>query len=214
MKRESPHILQLEYDVHPGVALVQKWVAELPAKTGRTLEQWGELVGELPHQSAQEKREFLKKKHHIGTNAAWWIVEYAEGQPTWDADPETYLACAQEYVQNMFSGKRAELLPILEIVADVARTLGDDVRICPCKTIVPFYRQRVFAEIKPSTQTRVDLSLALDSALQEQGCLKRNDVKIRNGDRLTHSIALHKPSDFHREAQDWLRRAYERDAET
>jgi hypothetical protein len=26
------------YSVHPGVAMVQKWMAELPAKTGRSLE--------------------------------------------------------------------------------------------------------------------------------------------------------------------------------
>ena len=26
------------YDVHPGVAMVQKWVAELKSKTGRSLE--------------------------------------------------------------------------------------------------------------------------------------------------------------------------------
>ena len=32
------------YDVHPGVAMVQKWVAELKPKTGRSLEQWVALV--------------------------------------------------------------------------------------------------------------------------------------------------------------------------
>src|SRR3954471_22152927 len=28
------------YSVHPGIAMVQKWVAELNEKTGRTLDQW------------------------------------------------------------------------------------------------------------------------------------------------------------------------------
>ena len=32
------------YDVHPGVAMVQKWIAELPAKTGRSLDDWIALV--------------------------------------------------------------------------------------------------------------------------------------------------------------------------
>jgi hypothetical protein len=32
------------YAVHPGVAMMQKWIAELKSKTGRTLEEWGELV--------------------------------------------------------------------------------------------------------------------------------------------------------------------------
>ena len=30
----------ITYAVHPGVAMVQKWVAELKQKTGRTLEEW------------------------------------------------------------------------------------------------------------------------------------------------------------------------------
>lgn len=28
------------YGVHPGVAMVQKWVSELKEKTGRSLEEW------------------------------------------------------------------------------------------------------------------------------------------------------------------------------
>src|SRR5207253_742846 len=32
------------YSVHPGVAMVQKWIADLPAKTGRTLEEWIALI--------------------------------------------------------------------------------------------------------------------------------------------------------------------------
>ncbi len=28
------------YSVHPGVAMVQKWIEELPGKTGRSLEEW------------------------------------------------------------------------------------------------------------------------------------------------------------------------------
>jgi hypothetical protein len=28
------------YGVHPGVAMVQKWIRDLPGKTGRTLEEW------------------------------------------------------------------------------------------------------------------------------------------------------------------------------
>jgi hypothetical protein len=32
------------YDVHPGVAMVQKWVTELKPKTGHSLEEWIALV--------------------------------------------------------------------------------------------------------------------------------------------------------------------------
>ncbi len=32
------------YSVHPGVAMMQKWIKELPAKTGRSLDEWIELT--------------------------------------------------------------------------------------------------------------------------------------------------------------------------
>jgi hypothetical protein len=32
------------YGVHPGHAMVQKWVAELKEKTGRSVEEWVALI--------------------------------------------------------------------------------------------------------------------------------------------------------------------------
>jgi len=196
------------YDVHPGVAMVQKFVAELPGKTGKPLEEWGELVDAQALDTAAEKRDFLRKKHGFGTNAAAWIVEYTDGQPTWDADPDSYLVCADGFVDDMYSGDREHLRPIFEKLVEVGRTLGDDVKVCPCKTMVPLYRGRVFAEIKPSTKTRLDLSLALTPDVPEQGKLKRNEQRIKKGDRLTHVVALEKLGDLTAEVRKWLATAY------
>ena len=56
------------------------------------------------------------------------------------------------------SGATREALRALhDRIIELGVSLGDDVRICPCKTIVPLYRKHVFAEIKPA--------LALFSAL-------------------------------------------------
>ena len=68
------------YDVHPGVAMVQKWVAELKGKTGRSLEEWLALVKKEGPKNEKERREWLKTKHKLGTNSAWWIAERADGK--------------------------------------------------------------------------------------------------------------------------------------
>jgi hypothetical protein len=44
MRKASAASKQSLYDVHPGVGMVQKWVAELKRKTGRSLEEWIALV--------------------------------------------------------------------------------------------------------------------------------------------------------------------------
>lgn len=44
-KASTPSI----YGVHPGVAMVQKWMEDLPTKTGRSLEEWIQLVQKSGH---------------------------------------------------------------------------------------------------------------------------------------------------------------------
>jgi uncharacterized protein DUF5655 len=64
-------------------------------------------------------------------------------------------------VDAMFSGGKAPLRPIYEELLGFGLSFGSDVKACACKTIVPFYRKHVFAQLKPSTRSRLDLGLAL-----------------------------------------------------
>src|SRR5207244_5835376 len=107
------------------------------------------------------RREWLKQQG-LGTNYAWWIAENASGNATWEAgDPDAYLEAADRYVEEMFNGPKAGLRPIYEELLRLGRSIGKDVKACPCKTIVPLYRKHVFAQIKPTTNMRIDMGLAL-----------------------------------------------------
>jgi hypothetical protein len=68
------------YTVHPGVAIVQKWIEELPGKTGRSLEEWIALTKKSGPATEKERREWLKKEHKLGSNSAAWIAERLEGK--------------------------------------------------------------------------------------------------------------------------------------
>ena len=198
------------YDVHPSVAMVQKWTAELPAKTGRSLDEWAELVRRAPLATNAEKRDWLKREYGHGTNTAWWIVEYSQGSATWDGDPGQYLKSAAGYVDAMFAAKGKEWQrPVFEAVVAFARSLGPDVKVCPCKTIVPLYRNRVFAELKPATKTRLELALVLGE-VPFAGRLRVNP-RAKGNDRLRHLIALTGESDFDAAAKKWLAAAYKAD---
>jgi hypothetical protein len=61
----------------------------------------------------------------------------------------------------MFSGPKAGLRPIYAALLKLGLGLGKDAKASPCKTMVPLYRKHVFAQIKPTTQTRIDLGFAL-----------------------------------------------------
>jgi hypothetical protein len=198
------------YSVHPGVAMVQKWIVDLPAKTGKTLEQWLQLIKEQGPPTERERREWLKKEYNLGTNTAWWLAERAVGKDTWDDDPEAYLKQAVVYVEEMFAGTKAALRPIYDELLRLGLSLGEDVKACPCKTIVPLYRRFVFAQIKPATQKRIDLGLSLRE-IRATGRLI-DTGGLAKGDRITHRIPITSLAEIDDEVKQWLKAAYDADA--
>src|SRR3989441_9961786 len=92
------------YGVHPGVAMTQKWIAELKQKTGRTLEEWLRLIKKEGPPTEQERRDWLKTKYGLGTNSAWWLAESSFGKGEEIGDPDQYLRAAEKYVEAMFAG--------------------------------------------------------------------------------------------------------------
>jgi hypothetical protein len=200
------------YDVHPGVAMVQKWIAELPEKTGKSLEQWLEFIKKNGPANEKEQRAWLKEKHGLGTNTAWWLAERASGTDMGmtEEDPEAYLRMAEVQVEEMFAGPKAALRPIYDALLKLGRALGKDVKVCPCKTIVPFYRTHVFAQIKPTTRTRIDLGLALKDTPFTERLLDTGGLAKK--DRITHRIGLTSLTEIDDEVKRWLKTAYDRDA--
>jgi len=197
------------YSVHPGVLMVQKWVTELKAKTGRSLDEWIKLIKKNGPKGEEARRDWLKSEHGLGTNTAWWLAERAEGKGAESSDPDLYLKSAEQDVEKMFSGKKAALRPIYEALLKLGLKTGKEAKACPCQTIVPLYRNHVFAQIKPTTQTRIDMGFAL-------GDMKPTGRLIDTGgfakkDRITHRIAISSVDDIDDEVTHWLKVAYDRD---
>jgi hypothetical protein len=198
------------YSVHPGVAMMVKWVAELPEKTGRSLEQWIALVKKEGPPTEAERRGWLKQEHGLGTNASWWIAERAAGKGSEDSNPEEYLKAAEGWVEEMFSGSKAGLRPLYDQLLKLGLGIGKDAKACPCKTIVPLYRNHVFAQLKPTTRTRLDLGLALGNRKATGRLIDTGGFAKK--DRITHRIPISSPADIDEEVKRWLKTAYDLDA--
>ena len=198
------------YGVHPGVALTQKWIAELKQKTGRSLDEWLRLIKKSGPKDEKTRRDWLKSEYGLGSNSAWWLAERAEGKSTEVGDPDEYLKAAEGYVETMLSGSKAALRPIYNEILKAGLKIGKDAKACPCQTIVPLYRHHVFAQIKPTTTKRVDIGFAL-------GDMKPTGRLIDTGgfakkDRITHRIPLESTNDIDDEVKHWLKVAYDLDA--
>src|ERR1700733_3836144 len=197
------------YSVHPGVAQTQKWIKDLPAKTGLSLEEWLELTRKSSARTEQERRDWLKKEHNLGTNPAAWMAGRLEGKNKKEDSPEAYLKTAAEWVEAQYAGPRAALRPLYEQLLKLGFSIGEDVKACPCKTMVPFYRNHVFAQIKPSTNTRIDLGLALGSTKAPKRLINTGGYEKK--DRITHRLEVKSKADIDDELKKWLKKAYELD---
>jgi hypothetical protein len=197
------------YDLHPSVAMVQGLIAGLKAKTGRTLEEWTRLVKKEGPADEKQRREWLKSKHGLGTNYAAWIAGHSVGKGE-DGNPEKYLVSADQYVEKMFSGPKAGMLPIYDALLKLGRSLGKDVKVCPCQTMVPLFRNHVFAQIRPAARNRIDLGLALKDTKTPRRLFDTGGFAKK--DRITHRIEISSIKDIDDEVRRWLKKAYEMDA--
>lgn len=200
--------VKASYDIHPSLAMFQSSLAGLKQKTGRTLDEWTKFVEKEGPPTEKERREWLKREHGLGMNYAWWIAERSVGKGD-DGTPETYLKQADEHVEKMYSGAKQALRPIYDELLALGRSLGKDVKVCPCQTMVPLYRKHVFAQIKPTTRTRIDLGLALKDTKVPKRLIDTGGLAKK--DRITHRIEITSVKDIDAEVKKWIKTAYEMD---
>jgi hypothetical protein len=189
------------YSLHPGFAMEAASFLKLQERTGKSLDEWVKIVKKSGPLAEKERREWLKKEHGFTTNYAWWVAERAEGKGgADDYDPDAY-------VDAMFAGSKAPMRPAYEALLEICLALGTDVKACPCQTIVPLYRKHVFAQLKPSTRTRIDLGLALKDRKATGPLIDTGGFAKK--DRITHRVEITSIKNIDATVRKWLKLAYD-----
>jgi Domain of unknown function (DUF5655)/Domain of unknown function (DUF4287) len=190
------------------MAMLQAIVKNLKDKTGKSLDEWTALLKKQGPATVPEQKAWLKEKYGLGGSSVGVIVDHARGADE-EFQPEAYLRNAPKYVDELFSGPRAHLRAICDELIALATTFGDDVKVSPCKTFVPLYRNHVFGQINPTTQTRVDLGLALGDAKTSKRLIDTGGLAKK--DRITRRVELTSVKDIDAEVKKLLKSAYDRD---
>ncbi len=193
------------YSLHPSFEYEASGLANLPKRTGRSLDEWIAVIKADGPATESARRAWLKAEHGFTSNYALWVAARVDGQG-W---PEDYDPVGM--VEAMFAGPKAALKPLYDQLLAIGLSIGSDVRVCPCQTIVPLYRNHVFAQIKPTTETRIDLGLALGKAPDLPARLI-DTGGLAKGDRITHRIAVTLIQEIDNELKHWLNTAYRLDA--
>ena len=199
------------YAVHPAIEYANTIIRNIPEKTGRSVDEWAALIRAHDSDDPRALRAWLKSAHGIGMTTGSILVDLALGEAAENVDPQAYLAAAPTYIDAMYAGPKSALRPIHDALLALGRSFGADVRVCPCRTIVPLYRNHVFAEIKPTTRTRVDFGLALKGASPKPIRRLIDTGGLAKGNRITNRFAIESVDQIDDTVRRWAGIAYELD---
>ena len=177
----------------------QTMIDNLPAKTGKALDEWLTLLGPAGLSRHGEIVKLLKSEHGVTHGFANLIAhryrEQASGGPAADDD----------LVAKQYAAAKAGLRPIYDAVVAAARRFGSDVEIAPKKTYVSLRRSKQFALIQPSTRDRVDLGINLKSVEPTA----RLEASGSFNAMVSHRVRLTEPKDVDKDVKQWLKAAYD-----
>ncbi|MFK7803386.1 MAG: DUF4287 domain-containing protein [Anaerolineae bacterium] len=174
---------------------LQTMINNMPEKTGKSLEEWFQLLEKESFEKHSMILKFLKTNHGVTHGFANTIAALFKERN----EP------AKDLVETQYEGKES-LKPIYDLLISTVENFGDDITITPKKSSVSVIRKKQFALIKPATKTRIDLGLKLKD-IQVQGRLESSGPF---GTMCTHRIQLKSVADIDEEVNKWLALAYEK----
>lgn len=133
--------------------MVQAIVDGMPAKTGKTAEQWVEVLKKDGPEGHKAQVDWLKIEHGLGHMQASLVAEFLKHGGNVYADGD-------RLIDKLFSGKSAPIRPLYDRLAKEITALGSDVKMWPAQTMVASRRNKKFAEARPGKGV-LEIRLAL-----------------------------------------------------
>lgn len=172
-------------------------VANLEARTGRSLADWVAVVRETGLDKHGAIVGHLKTVHGLSHGYANLIAltHLREGEPE-----------GEDLVHTQYRGKE-NLRPVYDAIVTAVTGFGDDVELAPKKTGVSLRRAKQFALITPASRSRVDLGINIRHAAPSERL-------VEVGGMCTHKVAVTDAGEVDAQLIEWLRVAYEQAGRT
>jgi predicted transport protein len=174
----------------------QSMIDNLPASTGRSLEEWFAVLDGTHLTKHTELMNHLKQDHGVSHGFANGIVlRYRErgSVPANDGD----------LVAQQYAGAKTALRPIYDAIVAAVTEFGPDVEVAPKRTAVSLRRSKQFAVVEVPSAKRVQLGIQLKGDPVTERLLAGNAM-------CSHKVNLTDVRDVDDEVVDWLRAAYGR----
>jgi len=167
----------------------------VPGKTGKSLNEWHEILKKSSLEKHGQLVNYLKKDHGVTHGFANLIVAKFLGSDS---------RSKSDLVTQQYSGGKADLRPIYDALVKAIVRFGEDVELAPKKSYVSLRRKKQFGLIQPSTKTRVDVGLTL-TGIKATKRLEKSGIF---NSMVSHRVRLSDIGDVDMQLVNWLRDAY------
>ncbi len=176
----------------------QTQIANIEKNTGKTLQQWIEIVNKSGFAKHGELVNFLKEIHGFTHGNANTVVHFAKQSHAGAAEN------SDDLITEQYKGKE-NLKPWYDkIMAEISK-FGKDVEAAPKKAYVSLRRKKQFGLIQPSTKDRLDIGLNI-KGVEPSGIVE--DGKKWNA-MCTHRIRIENEETINKDLFNWIKQAYE-----
>lgn len=181
---------------------IETQLKNIQAKTGKTLDQLGDLLRKSGLTKHGELRDFAKRELELGHGDANTLVHVAFKSDGASAAAATG-ASTGDVLAEIYSGPKAALRPIHDaFMAGIARF--GEFEIAPKKGYVSLRRKKQFAMIGPGTKTRVDIGINLKD-------VKGTDRLVEQppGGMCQYKVAVTDVREIDKDLIGWVKQAYD-----
>lgn len=175
----------------------QTMIENLYKNTGKTLEQWIDIVKKQNFAKHGEIVKFLKEQHEFTHGFANLVAHKTKETDAGSAENKDYL------ITKQYTGKE-HFKPIYDKLISEIQTFGNDIEIAPKNAYVSLRRKKQFVTLNPATKTRFEVGINLKGQ-EPKGKLEAE----KPNSMCSHKINLADLKGIDREVIEWIKTAYD-----
>lgn len=175
----------------------QTMLENLHKNTGKTLDQWIEIVRKLKFEKHGEILKFLKEKHAFSHGFANLVALKSRAADAGSVDNK------EELIEKQYKGKEY-LKQIYDKLMNEIQKFGKDIEIAPKNAYVSIRRKKQFVMLQPATKTRFEIGINLKG---RQPTGKLEAITTANA-MCSHKINVTDMKEIDKEVIEWIKAAY------
>lgn len=172
-------------------------IENLQKNTGKSLDEWIQVVQSQNFQKHGEILKFLKENHGFTHGFANLVAHKTLKSDAGSADD------TDELIKSQYKGKES-FWPIYEKLRTMVQSFGEDVELIPKNAYVSVKRKKQFAMLVPATKTRYEIGINLKGQ-SPAGVL---EAETKSNAMCSHKVVINHEEQISPEVIDWLRKAY------